>query len=229
MFVNLLAEQTMEPYSYTGNNPIMFTDLTGMSKEPGGDPKKTKNKNNSYATSLLFTNSLYKPRNTILKMIGQTMGVDANLVYMNVSDSRGGNYNHKSNTITVTNNAFKQQNIYDVMSVIEHELIHQKDKGVVKSFRDHVRVYKEQANTETFKKTSKEFKSSHAVATAQRMINGYVSGDYDSSALTKEIKSYNDLNPDNKLIPQWEGNSETTSIKIHTTSVTYDKDLTPSN
>lgn len=34
MFVNLLAEQTMEPYSYTGNNPIMFTDPTDMIKWP---------------------------------------------------------------------------------------------------------------------------------------------------------------------------------------------------
>ncbi|MDQ8015226.1 MAG: RHS repeat-associated core domain-containing protein, partial [Flavobacterium nitrogenifigens] len=34
IFVSLdpLAEQTMEPYLYTGNNPIMFTDPTGMSK-----------------------------------------------------------------------------------------------------------------------------------------------------------------------------------------------------
>lgn len=33
MFVDPLAEETMEPYLYTGNNPIMFTDPTGMSKE----------------------------------------------------------------------------------------------------------------------------------------------------------------------------------------------------
>ena len=30
--VDPLAEETMEPYLYTGNNPIMFTDPTGQYK-----------------------------------------------------------------------------------------------------------------------------------------------------------------------------------------------------
>src|SRR5690606_3835230 len=33
--VDPLTEKTMEPYLYTGNNPIMFTEPAGMSKEGG--------------------------------------------------------------------------------------------------------------------------------------------------------------------------------------------------
>jgi len=200
-----------------------------MNKQQGGDPKKEGDRSIIDGASLVFSNSLYKRQNEIIKRLGEKVGTNATLQYMNVNDNRGGNYNHKTNTITVTNNAFRYNNIYDVMSVIEHEVIHQKDKGVVTSFKDHVRVYKEQAKSPTFEKTSKEFKSSHAVATAQRILSGYVNGDYDSKAMELEIDSYNKLNSGNKLKPIWGGNSESTVIKIHNEIIRYDKEITPSS
>ena len=55
--VDPLAEQTMEPYLYTGNNPIMFTDPTGMSKD---DWYKDKNGNFIYDSELTKNNSSYR-------------------------------------------------------------------------------------------------------------------------------------------------------------------------
>ena len=48
--VGPLAEQTMEPYLYTGNNPIMFTDPTGMEAEGIDDVRFRDRKGNLIAT-----------------------------------------------------------------------------------------------------------------------------------------------------------------------------------
>jgi len=50
MSVDPLAHETLEPYVYTGNNPVMLVDPDGMSSingGPGGPPKKT-NQSNSH-------------------------------------------------------------------------------------------------------------------------------------------------------------------------------------
>lgn len=217
----------MEPYLYVGNNPSMFTDPTGMSKQQGRDPKKKRDTPLIDGSSLVFSNSLYKNQNEIIQRLGKKIGTNANFQYINVSDDRGGNYNHKTNTITVTNNAFRYNNVYDVMSVIEHEVIHQKDKGVVKSFFDHVRVYTEQAKSDTFKKTSKEFKRSHSIAVAQRLLNSYVTQEIDYRTFKETLSDYNKINTSSPI--SFYGTAErdpyTQTVKVGSKTIEYDKDL----
>src|SRR5690606_38134047 len=59
--VDPLAEQTMESYLYTGNNPIMFTDPTGMSAESCeiDPPKKEKPKSTPLQQATLNVGKKY--------------------------------------------------------------------------------------------------------------------------------------------------------------------------
>ena len=113
------------------------------------------------------------------------------------------------------------------MSVIEHEVIHQSDKGVVKSFFDHVRFYTEQAKSDTFKMTSKEYKKSHSIAVAQRSLNSYATQEIDYTKFKETISDYNKINTSSpiSLYRTAERDPYTQTVKVVSKTIEYDKDL----
>lgn len=98
MFVDPLAEETFEPYSYTGNNPIMFTDPTGMSKQQGGDLKK---KTPIQGVPDFFNSGF--DRDKLVKNLGKAMGINAHFIYSSVNSNVGGYYDRDNNTIMISN------------------------------------------------------------------------------------------------------------------------------
>ena len=112
---------------------------------------------------------------------------------------------------------------------LEHELFHKKEtvNGDNYKFKNHVDVYMKQASTDIFKKTSREYKSSHAVAIAQRILNAYVDGDYDNSSFVKKVNEYNLLNPENKISIIYGGSTEKTILKVKSKQIKFNPNLKP--
>lgn len=207
MFVDPLAEETMTPYQYVNNNPVNMIDPTGMKGEDwifhfmNGSLlwfEDTGKGNNIYFNIDGVKMSLSPEKSgfytAVVNYIGKSLNPDVNYKYSNVMTNTGGKFNYETNTVTVTNNAFKFHNYFDVVSVIEHELIHKKN-GSSRGFIDHANVYFEQASSKTFNKTSEKFKASHSTQYAQRLLNAYVEGEIDSFDFDSNIKKYNKLNP----------------------------------
>lgn len=59
------------------------------------------------------------------------MGINAHFIYSSVYSNVGGYYDRDNNTIMISNRAFLSNNIYNVVSTIEHEGFH-KEFGKVK-------------------------------------------------------------------------------------------------
>ena len=115
-----------------------------------------------------------------------------------------------------------------MISIIEHEDFHSQNDSV-KNFKDHVKVYMQQAGTSAFQKSSDANKYSNAVGTGQRLLNSYVSGEINDQTFVKSANDYNKINPKNSININWSSNPENTSITIgqHQKEHYYDKNLKP--
>lgn len=230
MFVDPLAEKTMEPYSYVSNNPVNMVDPTGMKGEDWifhfhnetfigvtdtGKGSAIRFKINGKEMSLNPRNAANSKYFAIVSkyIVGQ-VNAKLNVSYKIVDEkSRTGGY-HVSNTnnVTITDRSFETNNFYDIKSNAIHEDDHYK-RGPVRNYLDHVETYFNEARSKNFSKTSISKRHGHAIATAQRLINAYANGDFggDGNAFIEYVNEYNILNPDFKLDPDTRG---VPSIKV---------------
>ena len=78
----------MTPYQYVHNNPIMFTDPTGMSAEGAGDPPKKERSN--WASKVWTEVKSWFGGKTITVTVGPLEEDDANPFVKFLSDFTGG-------------------------------------------------------------------------------------------------------------------------------------------
>ena len=242
--VDPLAEETMEPYLYVGNNPIRYVDPTGMSKDDWifyftngfltgfedtgkGSAIHIVNDGKSYNPNSFSDLQRKSQRNQIVNYVEKKINNKVNFSYKELNN-KGGHYDKKNNEIVVTHSTVNQNNIYDLTSVIEHEDFHFQN-GSVNSFKDHVKVYMQQAGTSAFQKSSDGNKYTNAVAIGQRMLNSYVADEIDGQQFTNMANDYNKLNPSNAININWSSSADKTSVTIgqHKKEYYYDKNLKP--
>lgn len=211
----------MTPYQYCGNNPIMFTDPTGMSREDWRFTFK-----NGILISVMNTG---KGDNIFFNVNGRDVSLNSTSssnkmffaevtkYFTNLVDSKlwssydivsnesttAGYHVPGSDKIVLTSLTYSNSsNYYNILNTVYHEKLHV-DRGRSKSYKDHAFVYRDQTKHSSFSKTSQSYRYNNAKQFAQRMINSFAAGEYGGRTenFYNDINQYNKLNPDYKVTP----------------------------